>query len=211
ATGSLHHVGGTVTYPLSGSPIANGTSLTVSRIVPLTQTTSISNQGDFAPTVTERALDQLCLEIQQVAARTGQLRGVWVTDTVYNFGDIVQDGINGENTSNLYTCTIANTSGVWADDLAAGYWSLALNVADLSGSVVSVAMTGDGVIYNTTVTGSPITSSGTLVPTLKTQTANTVLAGPTTGSAATPTFRALVAADIGSGVIALSSLATQAA
>jgi hypothetical protein len=43
---------------------------------------------------------------------------------------------------------------------------------------------------------SAVTSSGTLTATLATQTATYVLAGPTTGSAATPTFRALVAGDI---------------
>jgi hypothetical protein len=47
-----------------------------------------------------------------------------------------------------------------------------------------------------TVTNSPVTSSGTLTATWATQTANYVLAGPTTGAAATPTFRALVAGDI---------------
>ena len=70
-----------------------------------------------------------------------------------------------------------------------------------SGSVTSVAMTGDGVIFNSTVTGSPITTSGTLVPVLLTQTANQVLAGPTTGAAATPTFRALVTNDIPTGIV----------
>ncbi len=44
--------------------------------------------------------------------------------------------------------------------------------------------------------GSPITTSGTLALTLATETANTVFAGPSSGSAATPTFRALVAADL---------------
>lgn len=46
------------------------------------------------------------------------------------------------------------------------------------------------------MSGSPVTGSGTLALSLATQTANFVWAGPTTGSAATPTFRALVAADI---------------
>lgn len=64
------------------------------------------------------------------------------------------------------------------------------------GTVTSVAMTGDGVIFNASVTGSPITVSGTLIPSLKTQTAKFVLIGPTSGGAATPTFRALVAGDI---------------
>ncbi len=64
------------------------------------------------------------------------------------------------------------------------------------GTVTSVGLTGDNIIFNTSVTNSPITSSGSLVPTLKTVTANFGLFGPTTGSAATPTYRALVAADI---------------
>ncbi len=62
------------------------------------------------------------------------------------------------------------------------------------GSVTSVDMTVPSSILS--VSGNPITSSGTLAVTLATQTANFVWAGPTTGSAATPTFRALVAADL---------------
>ncbi|MFZ0963215.1 MAG: hypothetical protein WAO35_20330 [Terriglobia bacterium] len=65
-----------------------------------------------------------------------------------------------------------------------------------SGSVTSVAMTGDGIIYSATVSGSPITSTGTFAPQLLAQTANMVLAGPGTGTAATPTFRALASADL---------------
>jgi hypothetical protein len=75
------------------------------------------------------------------------------------------------------------------------------------GTVTSVGYTGDGVIFNSTVTGSPVTASGTFVPSLLTQTATTVLAGPTTGSAATPTFRALSTTDI----VGLGTMATQAA
>lgn len=62
-----------------------------------------------------------------------------------------------------------------------------------SGTVTSVAMTVPSFL---SVAGSPITGAGTLAVTLATQTANTVLSGPTSGGAATPAFRALVAADI---------------
>lgn len=65
-----------------------------------------------------------------------------------------------------------------------------------SGTVSSAAMTGDGVLYNSSVLGSPITSSGTFSPTLKTQSANTFLAGPVSGSATAPTVRAIVPADV---------------
>ena len=61
------------------------------------------------------------------------------------------------------------------------------------GSVTSVALTMPAIF---SVAGSPITSSGTLAVTFATETANLVFAGPASGSAAAPTFRSLVAADI---------------
>jgi hypothetical protein len=50
------------------------------------------------------------------------------------------------------------------------------------------------------VSGSPITSSGTFTTTLVTQSANNFLAGPTTGGAATPSFRPIVIGDISSAL-----------
>ena len=61
------------------------------------------------------------------------------------------------------------------------------------GTVTSVGLSLPSII---TVTNSPVTTTGVLTGTLATQTANTIFAGPTTGSAAQPTFRALVAADL---------------
>ena len=66
-------------------------------------------------------------------------------------------------------------------------------VAAQVGSVRSVALSAPAIF---TVGGSPVTDSGTLALTLATQAANTALLGPTTGAAAAPTFRSLVAADI---------------
>ena len=63
------------------------------------------------------------------------------------------------------------------------------------GGVTSVTFTGDGTILSATPSA-PVTTIGTLTATLLTQSANLVLAGPTTGAAAFPTFRALVAADV---------------
>ena len=62
--------------------------------------------------------------------------------------------------------------------------------ASSGGSVTSVTYTGDNVVYQTGPTAA-VTNSGTLQPALKTQTANTFLAGPQTGVAAAPTFRAI--------------------
>lgn len=62
-----------------------------------------------------------------------------------------------------------------------------------SGTVTSVGMS---VPAEFSISGSPVTGSGTLAVSKATQSANTVWAGPNTGSAAVPTFRALVAADL---------------
>ena len=63
-----------------------------------------------------------------------------------------------------------------------------------TGTVTSVAMTVPTGEFS--VAGSPVTTAGTLAITKATQSANTIWSGPTTGAAAVPTFRSLVAADI---------------
>jgi hypothetical protein len=63
-----------------------------------------------------------------------------------------------------------------------------------AGTVSSVALSLPTALFD--VTGSPVTTSGTLTATLDSQTANYVFAGPTSGGAATPGFRALVASDL---------------
>jgi len=62
--------------------------------------------------------------------------------------------------------------------------------------VTSVALADGSTTSIYTITNSPVTSTGTLTFTLDNQSANTVFAGPTSGSAAQPTFRALVNADV---------------
>ncbi|CAN5950514.1 unnamed protein product [Sphagnum jensenii] len=65
-----------------------------------------------------------------------------------------------------------------------------------SGTVTSVAFADASTTPIYSISGSPVTSSGTLTQTLTTQAANSVFAGPTTGSAAQPTFRGLVIGDL---------------
>jgi hypothetical protein len=62
-----------------------------------------------------------------------------------------------------------------------------------AGSVTSVAMT---VPTGLAISGSPITTTGTLALTLSNENANLVWSGPSSGGAAAPTFRSLVNADL---------------
>ena len=75
----------------------------------------------------------------------------------------------------------------------------ALTTADIpalaygTGTVTSVALSLPSIIA---VTGSPVTTSGTLTGTLTTQAANAIFSGPSSGAGAAPTFRSLTTADI---------------
>jgi len=116
--GGLWGIGGTVTYPNSGAPpvpIAVGTSLTITRILPYEQTVSISNQGAFYPRAVEQGLDLLELQLQQVEADAQQaittadyaltiaqagpyglpiLTGFPLTGTFYGSGQPAKMGLN---------------------------------------------------------------------------------------------------------------------
>jgi hypothetical protein len=71
-----------------------------------------------------------------------------------------------------------------------------------SGTVTSVGLVMPAEF---TVSGSPVTSSGTITVTKANETANTLFAGPGSGAAAAPTFRTLVVNDFNSGTGATSS------
>ncbi len=75
-----------------------------------------------------------------------------------------------------------------------------------NGTVTSVALALPVSVF--TVSGSPVTSSGTLTGDFANQAANSVFAGPATGSPDVPAFRALVSADIPSlsGIYATKEL-----
>lgn len=108
-------------------------------------------------------------------------------------------------TSFIAAPTISNTYLEWSG--SAFQWS-----SNPLGTVTSVGLS---LPSEFTVTNSPVTTSGTLTGAWALQSANYIFAGPTTGAAATPAFRALVDADIPSALtgktyngITLTALAT---
>lgn len=52
---------------LTGANLSTGYVLTISRVVPLAQTYSIRNQGDFYREFLENSLDYITMELQQIA------------------------------------------------------------------------------------------------------------------------------------------------
>lgn len=123
---------------------------------------------------------------------------VALTGSATNYVESTTAGVVSVNTSaftagrlQLYT-VICGASSVtsYTDHRHSGTGA---GIVGGSGTVTSVAMS---VPAELSVSGSPVTTAGTLAVTKATQTANTVWAGPTSGGVAQPVFRALVAADI---------------
>lgn len=61
--------GGSVTYPISGTPLPTDWRLTLTGRLSYSQTTDIQNLGGFYPGVIETALDRLAVQTQQLAER----------------------------------------------------------------------------------------------------------------------------------------------
>lgn len=84
--------------------------------------------------------------------------------------------------------------------LVPGAGTITINaIGDGTGTVTSVGLAAPAAIFD--VSGSPVTTSGTLTLALDTQAANTLFSGPTTGAAVTPAFRSLVPADLPSTAV----------
>jgi hypothetical protein len=106
----------------------------------------------------------------------------------------IADGGTGQGTANdalnaLLPDQTGHSGSVLRTDGSTTSWFEATG----TGTVTSVGL---ALPAELTVTGSPVTTTGTLTGAWADQSANIVLAGPATGIATTPGFRALVAADL---------------
>lgn len=131
-TGAGDPDGGTVTYPTSGSPVTAGFNVTIERIVPLNQTASIGNQGNFYPQTAEAALDNLTMMAQQLQS---------AIDAV--IADIAADA-PAMVTSGIYSTIVATTASI--DDLTATtatITDLTATTATVTGLTATTASIGD--------------------------------------------------------------------
>jgi hypothetical protein len=107
-------------------------------------------------------------------------------------------GVAGVSSLNGLTGALTLVAGTNIS-LAIGASTITISASGGGGGTGTVTSIGLAVPGELNVTGSPVTTAGTITIGKATQTANTVWAGPTTGAAAQPTFRALVSADIPGG------------
>jgi hypothetical protein len=77
---------------------------------------------------------------------SGQYRGAWVANSHYLVGDIVLDGIYGDNTGSIYVCAVDHTSATWPNEISNGYLELVIDATrytDAAASADNAAMSAD--------------------------------------------------------------------
>lgn len=131
-----------------------------------------------------------------------------LVDSVSSGTDITVDNTDPDNPILNWSHDIATNKVMGRHTSGSGHWEelslgtgLYISGSGLyasattgnSGTVTSVDMS---VPVEFNISGNPITSAGTMAVTKATQSANKVWAGPSSGSAAAPAFRALVGADM---------------
>jgi hypothetical protein len=196
---------GTWTLTLPSSPGTNGYALTTDgngnaswTALPTSLPPSGLASGDLAgsyPNPTVAQIGGAALPATGSIVKTnssGQLVAATAgTDYVVPSGSITGNAATASALANTPTTCSAGSypTGITASGNATGCTSAH------TGTVTSVTFTGDGTVLSSTPSGA-VTSSGTVAASLNSQAKNSFLAGPTSGSAAVPTFRNISTADL---------------
>ena len=166
----------TITTPTNGQILAwdNGASKWVNKTPNTAKVYSLADTD-----VTTASGATTALKITAALINKGTVGGGVSAAGALNAGDI---------------CVVSgSTSGVSGSWIYDGTTWVVLPSGGGGGTVSSVAVTVPPWL---SVTGSPVTTTGTIAIASAAEAAHTVLAGPTTGANAVPSFRALVKADI---------------
>ena len=207
ATGFLPLVGGTMTGLLITAPSAAGSasirmqagvdpSTPVDGDIWRTSTALKAQVGATAYDLTApvRVNPVLATGLLKVTTGTGALATATAGTDYVVPGAVTTSGLTSA-TATLLGRTTVGTGAIESITVGSGL-SLSGGVLSNSGAMGTVTSVALSAPAQFAVSGSPVTTAGTLTFAWNTQTANSVLAGPTSGGAAAPTFRTLVASDI---------------
>ncbi len=180
-------------FSVSGSPVTTAGVLGLALVVQAAATFFAGPIVGAAATPafrTIRITDLPAIPFAYLSTTPTTLAGYGITDAA----PITHVGSNGSIQHAVVTTSDAGFAPILSGSASqylngAGAWTTPAG----SGSVASVGLAAPAQ-FN--VTGSPVTTSGTLTFAWNNQVANVAMMGPTTGGAATPTFRALVIGDL---------------
>ncbi len=190
-TGTAAAISGVNITALNASNLASGT-------VPTARLTGVITNAEVSATAAI-AYSKLSLTTSVVNGDIATAAAIAYSKLSLGLSVLNSDLANGQITFVKWASNACTVNQVPQYNGAA--WQCATLGAG-TGTVTSVALTTPNIF---TVAGSPLTSSGTLAVSLATQAANLVWAGPASGAAANPAFRALVNLDLPTTGVAAAS------
>jgi len=143
--------GGTVTYPISGTPLPDdGSVLSIAGNATYEQALDLPSGGNFSPLAIENALDAIVMQIQQLAeeiSRAARLPITSAEDAESLVADIV---VLADNVTNMQTL-VANIADIVtvADDLN----EPVSEINTVAGSITNVNTVGNNIANVNTVAG----------------------------------------------------------
>lgn len=142
--------GGTVTYPISGSPLPSTDKLSIKGDVDYEQGTDIPTGGDFNPVVLENALDSLSMQIQQVQEAVSRAAVVPITSAADAEALVADIALLASKIDNLDTifAGMADITTV-ANDLN----EPVSEIETVAGSIANVNIVGNAISNVNTVAG----------------------------------------------------------
>ena len=156
----LWGTGGTVT---TGSVYSTGTSISILRTLPITQTTSVQNQGNYYAQVTEQALDTLCMEIQQVNGIAQNAIQIPTTDTGINTILPAAAARAGQYVAFDSAGNVITTVGAAAGTLISSVMQPVVTAGTLASARTAMGVAASGANTDITSLSSPALGSATAV------------------------------------------------
>lgn len=146
---------GSLTYPISGDPLATGSKITITPVMDYKQSTDIRNQGRFAPTSHEQAFDTGMMHIKELKGlvdraikfkKSSNITGAEFDQDPEDNKILTWDGANGK---------IKNTSVSSLDvALISSFWEAVMGNADLSDSIAAL---GGATAFRAAIGIAPVT------------------------------------------------------
>lgn len=152
-TGINNPVGGSVTYPLSGSPLSTAFRISIQRILPLTQEIDLVNQDGFYPEVVENEFDYLTMLVQQLQDEISRVFIVPVGADL-NIEQLLIDISNGAANATAAAASAASASSSAAsattskNSATASAVSAAASAASAASIAASLVVGADSPIIN---------------------------------------------------------------
>jgi hypothetical protein len=142
---------GIVTYPISGSPLATGYTITINPKMPYTQEADIKNQGRYSPEQIENAIDTTIMHVKELRGlvnraikfrKSSQLTEVEYTEDPVDNTLLAWDGATGK---------IKNVTGLTSEAVTTSFWRAVLLHTNLSDSLDSLGFSALGKTFATLV------------------------------------------------------------